>query len=263
MPFPALPPRPLRLSAGFVRRSIVGTALCVVFCLAACVGYPAWQAFQARAILDDEALWNGGLAARQASAEGKETSHDFILNEYDVVVTYRDQAGHEHKGRTKFDTLFSSIDANAQPVVHYDPREPERFALSWAHDQLSGRWASVAGLALVGAAIGIVLLFEARQLLRRLAAARRAAVASDEVELAIARIVRVSQYGRATGLVRYYYRVPTPSGEKQREIAFNAKKGHKPLFADAEETRLLALRSAEAPDRPVVLRNDLYPFETR
>jgi hypothetical protein len=255
---PVLPARPLRLQAGFVRRSYVSIAICATLGLAALVGYPAWQAIEARAIVADEALWSSGVAARRAHAEGTVTSRYIVLKDYDVAVTYVDQAGQEHKGRARFDTLFAAIDLGAEPTVHYDAAAPQRFALSWSHDVQGGRWASVALLALAGAALGVVFAKAAWRALRQLAAARLAAAASDEVELEIAGVV---ESGRVAGVVFYTYRVPTPSGEKEREVSFSAKKGHKPLFAGPEETHLLALRSARAPAEPVVLRSDLYPFE--
>lgn len=138
---------------------------------------------------------------------------------------------------------------------------PSQFASSWVRDLQSAKWGSAAALAVACAGVGIFLLYEATQVLRRLAAARLAAVASDEVELELARIRRDAQYGRGGGMVWYDYRVSTPSGMKEREIGYRAKRGHTPLFADAGQTRIVALQSARAPNRPVVVRSDLFPFE--
>jgi hypothetical protein len=256
-----LPARPLRLRASFVLRTWIAVFMVAGLGLVLLVGVPIWQAGDARAILADEAIWSAGIPAVRAKAEATETSRQLVFNEYDVRVTYLDAKGDEHTGRAQFDTLLSSVGDDSPTTVRYDPRAPDRFVISWAHDLRGSRWASFATLMLAGIGIGGFLLYSCTRVLRRLHAARLAATASEEVELPLTHLEEASQYGRATGLVRYYYRVTTPSGEKQREVVFNRRKGHEPLFADAARTRVLSLRAAGALDEPVVLRNDFFPFE--
>jgi hypothetical protein len=256
-----LPARPLRLRASFVRQTWIGVVIVATLGLAGLVGCPVWQADEARAILADEHVWTSGVPAPRARARATERSQELVFYQYDVAVTYADANGVEHEGRAKFDTLVSSVGDDWPAVVRYDPQAPDRFALGWAHELRGSRWAFLATMVLAGVGMGGFLLYSCARILRRLQAARLAATASEEVELLVTNVEEASQYGRATGLVRYYYTVATPDGEKQREVVFNRKKGHEPLFTDASRTRVLSLRAAAALDEPIVLRSDLFPFE--
>jgi hypothetical protein len=254
--------RPLKVSNAFVRRSWAGAVLFLVFGVAAGLGYPTWQAFEARNILADQALWARGLEAMDGELSGRRTSHNFILNDYKLDVAYVDQSGARHRGQAKFDLFLSSV-GDGEPVeVRYDPQAPGRFVLSWAVAHSGGRWASVAFFIVVGLGIGVACTLAGREALRRLAEARQAARDSDDIEIELESIVQMKQYGRSTGVLTYKYLVSDASGKpRKRSVSFDRRKKHTPIFLDAEKTRVLAVRPRTAADRPIVLRSDFYPFD--
>jgi hypothetical protein len=262
MPSSVLLPRPLRVHARFVRNSYLGAATMFVCGLVMSIAFPVWQVGEAKRILADEALWKSGTLASDANVSGHETSHNFLLNSYRLDVVYTDDKGQEHKAPLEFDTLFSSVDQKSPVDVRYDAQDPTRFVLSWAADMTGARWGSVAFLGLGLGALGLCVIWAGRISLRRLGDARQAGASFEEVEVPLVQVIEMRQYGRATGQLRYRYEV-TRSGGKPRksEVMFNRKKKQEPLFVDPERTRMLAVRTSQAPERPIVLRNDFYPFD--
>jgi len=257
---PQLLQRPLRLHPAFVRKTYLGMIACVVFGLAAAIGMPAWQMGEARRLMAASALWESGTEAEDASVDGRETSHNFLLNSYNLNVEYVDQQGGMHKPKLEFSTLFASIDQKSPLIVKYDPQAPDRFALSWMADMKKSAWASIAFLGGIGIAIGLVCLFAVRQLAQKLAAARRAAVESVESSVALVKIVEMRTNGRATGVMKFQYNTTEGGGKtKLREVLFNVRKQQAPLYFDKEGSRMFVLQPP-APHQPVVLRNDFYPF---
>jgi len=252
---------PLRLHPGFVRRSYLGLCAAVIFGLAASIIYPVLELGEARKLLDATAIWQTGTDAEDATAEGHETSHNFILNSYHLDVEFVDQKGGQHKGKVEFDSLFASVDQKAPVHVKYDPQNPDHFAFSWMIDMKATVWASIAFMSLVGLGIGLLCLVVARQLLQKLAAARRAAVEAVESSVPLVKIVEVRQYGRPTGVMKYKYDTTTAAGKTKRcEVVFNVKKQQAPLYFDQARSRMFVLQPP-APHQPVVLRNDFYPFD--
>jgi hypothetical protein len=253
--------RPLRLHPGFVRKTYLGMAACVVFGLAAAIGMPAWQSTEARKLMAASALWHTGTEAEDASLEGRETSHNFLLNAYNLNVDYVDQQGGQHKAKLEFDTLFASVDQKSPVIVKYDPQAPDRFALSWMIDKMGAAWAAVVFMASIGLGIGLLCLFAFRQLAQKLVAARRAAVDAVEGSVALLKVIEMRQNGRATGVMKYQYNTTDAAGKtKVREVLFNVKKQQAPLYIDQANSKMFVLQPP-APHQPVVLRNDFYPFD--
>ena len=251
---------PLRLHPGFVRKSYLGLCAAVIFGLAAAIIYPVMELGEARKLMDATALWQTGTDAEDASVEGHETSHNFILNSYRLNVEFADQTGALHKGKVDFDSLFASVDQKAPVHVKYDPQNPDRFAFSWMIDMKATAWASIAFMSLIGLGIGLLCLVVARQLLQKLAAARRAAVDAVESSVAVVKIVEMRKNGRATGMMKYKYDTTDAAGKtKRREVLFNVKKQQAPIYFDQAGSRMFVLQPP-APHQPVVLRNDFYPF---
>lgn len=245
-----------------MRNSYLGAALMFLVGFGMSIVFPIWQATEAKRILVDQELWKTGTPAEDVRVSGRETSHNFLLNSYHLNVVYTDAVGGEHTGPLEFDTLFESVDQKSPIDVRYDAKDPTRFALSWAVDLSRARWGSVAFLGLLMGLLGLVVIWSGRGLLRRLAAARHVGASFEELELPLVQVIEMRQYGRATGQMRYRFDVAGPAGKtRKREVVFNRKKKHEPLFVDAERTRMLAVRTSAAPDRPIVLRNDFYPFD--
>jgi hypothetical protein len=251
---------PLRLHPGFVRKSYLGLCAAAIFGLAAAILYPVMELGEARKLMDATATWQTGTDAVDASVEGNETSHNFILNSYHLNVEFVDQQGGQHKGKVEFDSLFASVDQKAPVHVKYDPQNPDRFAFSWMIDVKATAWASIAFMSLAGLGIGLLCLMVARQMIQKLAAARRAAVDAVESSVALVKIVEMRQYGRPTGVMKYKYDTTSAAGKtKRREVVFNVKKQQAPLYFDQAGSRMFVLQPPP-PHQPVVLRNDFYPF---
>jgi hypothetical protein len=258
---PQLLQRPLRLNSGFVRKTYLGMIGCALFGLAMAIALPAMEIAEARGLLAATALWQTGTEAADSSIDGRETSHNFILNSYKLNVEYVDQAGQTHNGKLEFTSLFASVDQKSPAIVKYDPQAPERFALSWMVDMKGSIWAAVAFMSLIGLAVGVGMLFGTRQLAGKLAAARRAAVDAEEGSVPLLKVIEMRQSGRATGVMKYQYNTTDAAGKtKVREVLFNVKKQQAPLYVDEARSKMFVLRPP-APHQPVVLRNDFYPFE--
>jgi hypothetical protein len=257
----AILPGQLRVRSSFVRRSYAAAALSFLLGLGFAIGFPAWQISEAKGIIADKALWASGTPALDASVHGKETSHNFLLNSYDLQVEYATAEGELHEQKIKFDTLFVSVDKNAPVDVHYDPKDPSRMVLSWSVDMTGGRWAAVVFMGAIGL-FGLLFLWAARVQVRNVSDAREAETRFEETDVPLVRLIEMKQYGRSTGVMRYQFHVAHADGTtKKREVSFNFKKNQQPIFVDASRTRMLAVKTTMAPDRPIVLRNDLYPFE--
>jgi hypothetical protein len=251
---------PLRLHPSFVRKSYLGLCAAVIFGLAAAIIYPVLELGEARRLMNATALWQTGTDAEDASVEGHETSHNFILNSYRLNVGFVAQSGREHKGKVEFDSLFASVDQKRPVHVKYDPQNPDRFAFSWMIDMKATVWASIAFMTLVGLGIGLLCLMVARQMTQKLAAARRAAVDAVESSVALVKVIEIRKNGRATGVMKYQYTTSEATGKtKRREVLFNVKKQQAPLYFDQAGSRMFVLQPP-APHQPVVLRNDFYPF---
>src|SRR5689334_14018190 len=91
-------------------------------------------------LLADQALWQSGTPAVDVRLHGREKSNRVILKSYELEVEFLDAQHGVHSGKTEFTSLFSSVDQNKQPEVHYDAKDPHHFALSWAIDVAGGRW---------------------------------------------------------------------------------------------------------------------------
>jgi hypothetical protein len=259
---PILPSRPLRLRRGFVIWSYFGAISLGLVGAVALVAYVVWQLGEARQIQTDQAIWDHGTPAESSSVSGRETSHNFLLNSYELDVEYVDAQGKTHRKKAEFSSLFASVDQKTDADVRYDPANPERFALRWAIDLGGYRWAAFAFMMVAGIGIGIAFLVLALGLFRRVTDARAAAEDSQEVEIELQKVVELSQHGRPTGTSQFHYQLTTEAGKTvKRNVAFRTSKGQSPLYTDAQKTRFLALRASRAPDRPVILRNDLHPFD--
>jgi hypothetical protein len=91
-------------------------------------------------LLADQAQWKSGTAAAGVRVSGREKSNRMILKTYELNVEFFDPQHVLHKGKTEFTSLFTSVDQDRDPQVHYDAKDPTHFALSWAVDVAGGRW---------------------------------------------------------------------------------------------------------------------------
>ena len=94
----------------------------------------------ATGIVSDGSVWDKGTAAPRVRVGGRVKSNRIILKTYELDVDFQDTEGRPHHGHEEFTTLFTSVDQERSPEVHYDASDPNRFVLSWARDVTGGRW---------------------------------------------------------------------------------------------------------------------------
>src|SRR5262245_38079472 len=98
---PLLPLRPFKVRASFVLRRVSGIFLLFVFGCGSLIGAALWQQNEIRKLLGEQALWKDGAIAPSCRVSGKETSHHFIGNDYDLNVSFVDQNGRLHTSHVK------------------------------------------------------------------------------------------------------------------------------------------------------------------
>jgi hypothetical protein len=259
-----LPPPPYRLRSSFVMRQTVGVVLLAACAVGAGGGYAWWQVSEAASIVHDSSLWaSSGVSEVEVSVHGKLTSNKFIFNSYDLDVSFRDEEGRSHHGKSKFETLFARVNEDSPALVRYRPGNPDDFALSWAVDKVPSRWAGVAfmggvGVLLIGGSFGGL----AYQRYRVLQKASRAVREGAEAECKVLRVEDQMANGRPTGYRLFHFLIPdrlTRGVRVEGKEAFHPKKGMAFLFEGGQ--RLLALVPPEAPDKALALREDLYPLD--
>jgi hypothetical protein len=256
---------PLELARRFVVRSWGGGILALAAGAAVGLGFIVWQIAAARDIVADQRVWSEGLAAEDLQISGHETSHNFILNSYELSATFTTRDGESRVGKLSFDAFLQSVDQRAPLEARYDPADPSHVVVSWEMELVRGRWGAVAFLGGVGALIGALLLKVGIHTLGRLFAARRATVSFEELELTVVRVATIRHRGRATGNIMYEFVVPDEARAserrpRKRRISFNENKRETPVFLSPNGRRILAVRPSASRDAPIVLRQDGYPF---
>lgn len=253
-------PIPLRLKSSFVWKNRLGGLVLILAGIGAAVGFGWYERDAVNELIDQSRIWRNGVEASRTEVSGHVTSHDFVLNEYDLNVTFIDANLVQHENNVKFDTFIGKVDQERDPIVHYLANDPDHFALSWAMDVKTSRWAAIVFMV----AIGVILIGGAFTLLgwlalRRLSDAKACAARPDEVLLRIAKIAPQIVKGKQTGN-EYHFTGRTLDGrEIAGKTAFALK--YEPLFADGAKQTMLALVPQENVKRPLVLRGDFYPFD--
>jgi hypothetical protein len=253
-------PTPLRLKSSFVWKTQLGGIALIMVGLVAVAGYAWWQYASVKELIDQSRIWREGTMALKTTVEGSVTSHSFILNDYDLDVTFLDENQVLHQGKLEFSTLISTIDRDREPEVRYGHDDPEKFALSWAMNAKISRWAAIAFMAVVGVGlVGGSFAYIGVMALRRLADARCCALRSNEVVVRITQIVPTKAKGRHVGNQYHFTGRMVDGREVSGKTVFPIK--YEPLFADGAKQTMLVLIPQENVKRPVVVRGDFYPFD--
>ncbi len=250
---PVLPNRPLRVKSSYVVSAYVGALFLFLGGLALIGGVTWWQGGEMRAILHEGHVWSTGKPAGESSVSGKVTSQSFLFHDYKLDVTFTDEEGHTHREHTEFSTLFGTVDKNSEPEVRYDPAHPKDFALAWSQSVSGSRWASAILFWSMGAAFGALLIWLGFLRVRTAGDVKHVAERSTEVAADLISITDVLNRGRRTGARKFRYRTPAVENEV-------TLKGRTPLWADASQRKLVVLVTDMAPTRPVVLLDNLHPF---
>lgn len=254
-----LPARPLSLKKGYVLRHSLGALGCALGAAAIFFFAGRWVLGEAEDIQKMDRIWETGVPAQSADAEGEERSNHFIFYSYNLKVKYRDIEGKDHSAEAEFSSVWTEAKTSSPLVVRYDPKAPNDFALSWAIELGGARWASfgvsVFGLTMIVGVLGII----AWALRRQVVEAKQCAEGSDEVLLDVLSVAPQIVNGQATGATIYRYEMR--GGEPFTGELVLPAKATPPLFADKAEKQMIALISPRAARRPLLIRQDLHPFD--
>jgi hypothetical protein len=250
---------PLRVRTDVQWRFRIFAAAFVVLGALLAASFTSKTRLDVRQLLEERRIWAQGLPARDVSVAGKVSTTRFVSHKYDLTVGYTDKEGKRQVARLTFETLGATLDESVIPEVRYDATHPSQCALNTALAVRWGRIASIVFLFLFGAGgmgIGFVALgLYFGSLLRTYA---HCGTRSDVIAVAITRIIRVERHGEHRQ-TRYKYKYVSPSGQRiSGEVTFPVH--CEPIYADESRQHMIALLSAFAPRRPVVLRNDFHPF---
>ena len=253
-----LPPRPLRLKASFAWKYGLGGAALVLVALCMVVVCAGSAYFSVRDLSEESRIWESGVTAPQASAEGRVKKRRHGRRTCTIDVRYVDANGAPHRHRIEFDMIGRTFDASKPPVVRYLPGDADRFAVSWAVDVRSGRIVGIVLTTLSAGLIGTMFAVLGIRALRRLSRARRRALDSDEVVVEITKVE--PRKGRGNMGNVYHYVGKTAAG---REVSGEETlaRNREPLFADSAGKTMLALVDPADPGPPLVVLRDFHPFQ--
>ncbi len=261
-----LPPRPLRLRKAFVALAIGRAAVALAPALAVIAAACVWQARAAWEVADDARGWERGH-----EVEILESSHDErvifgVVHDVVARASYVDPSGVERGGALRWLSVVD--DGTRGPLeARFDPVRG-RLVLSWAVEARAGRWGWIALAALLLGGLLAACAAAARAMLREYLVARRAARASNELELEVVELVTHDVHGKPSVLeVRYRepreeetigYRESAPSsGDEVRCARFRLAEGGPILLDDG--ARVLAL-CPHGSREVTLVRDDLWPF---
>lgn len=258
-------PTPLEVHRRFVVRSWLGGILALAVGVAATLGFIAWQIGAIRDIARDQRVWSEGLVAGDVRVEGHETSHNFVLNSYELTVTFTTREGQSRSEKRSFETFWESVDQDSALEARYDAADPSWVVLSWQIHAVRGRWYAVVFMLAAGLLIGASFLTLGVVALRRYFVVRGVAAGFEELEVPVVRIVEIRANGRPTGALKYEFVIPdeeaAPGKRPRRHNAtFHHKKGQAPIFLSEDDRTMLAVRPTASRAVPVVPRQDGYPF---
>ncbi len=252
---------PVRLQRSFVRLSLLGILISISVGLFLGGFVMLWlQKGLVVQTLEDSRIWRDGKQAAFGEVSGDVTTNKFVFHKYELKVLYRDDSGRTYRGTTTFDTIFSQVPENAPVQVRYLESDPSQFALSWSMEMRTNRWIEIGLFCAMGLLLlGALCVMIPRTLLRRYFDAMRCLQHSNEVIVHLAKVVQVTDKGRHINTA-YHYVDTNDMGTKIKGVAvFPADR--EPLFADHQKQTMIALVPHATPQRAVVLRDDLYPFE--
>lgn len=259
-----LPPSPWRIRSSFLVRNYFLALLLFILSVAVAVSTIWWQGGEARNIVHQGTIWSTGTPAAWTQTKGTLTSTKLFFLYYQLDVRWGDKKGHLFSGKIEFNSLGKYIDENSPPEVHYDPQNPHSFALSSAVKLGWSRWAMVIFLCLTFTGIGVGLGAWGLSTLRKVRHIQHCASNGEEVTLQCTHIELLrDQTRRPSGQRRYFFRTTAAQSGAVGTGSVLMPAGRQPLFLDANDkkpTQMVALCSAAAPQRPVVLRDDLYPL---
>lgn len=279
-----LPARPLRVPRSYVARSYRWSALVALIALALTGFFWAFSAQGVKRVLRDRDIWERGVPARFSHVTGKSETFLVLITNHTLNVEYVDQQGTRRERAVEFSTMFGGPSSGERAMVRYDPRDPERIAVSPAVDATVRRWMDAAFWFLLGIVVGALPAYGSWALFSRVRLARLVAEDGVEVACEVTSVDdRPDSNGRPSPVRTFYFEVPavapgplvatgtyrdaasrsTPGHPGYRDSVMIDRKDGTPLMIGVKSKRnlLLALVSPRMPHKAQVIRQDLYPFE--
>jgi hypothetical protein len=251
-----LPPRPLRLRRDFVRRGVLAALPWLALSLAL-LGYGLSRGTQEALRLREEArIWEEGHDAGQSIARGQQLTQRSLLRGYVLEVVYNDAEGIIYHRDLSFEAL-AAVDTDQPAKVRYDTADPGRFALSWGIEVMGARWAALGLYSAFFGAAALLLFLLGLGALRPVLDARRAALRSDEVAC---EVLEIRPPKREGGEILYRYRLLGARSPLEGEVSCPRAEGE-PLFMNGRKHILALVAHRARRPRPIILRDDLFPFE--
>lgn len=224
----------------------LGLALLSAALLSASVG--GWR------IYERERTWATGIEASDAHPAGNSERVGFGLVRTDVSVAYVDREGRHHRERVSVRSLLDQPDRSVVPKLRYRPDQPERFAVSWVHEQLAG---SVILLVLLSAGLFAGGLASLSNAWRDRTRERTAAVFEDCRE-ALLDLTHKARGSTRHDVLAYHFRVRDSARLCSRVLGQGRAA---PLFLDARELVAVALYNPRDPEFLLILSEDLRELE--
>jgi hypothetical protein len=251
-----LPGPPYRLKPDYARSQLRAAAVFLSLAVVLGTAMLGYGAFLLRNLVRELVVWKHGEIAAEAAIEGEVKTSRAVFHEYELRVTYRDAAGLEHRVEHDVMSLLEKADTDADPVVWYDPADPQRVAVSWTAQLKWGPLAFSLAMLTIGAFVwlgGLTTAFGAR---RNVRSARACAGAGRELEVRVVKLMPLGNKGKM--LLTYELPASPHARGGKREAVLDWKPI---LIGPPAALRAVALVSPDAPKHPIFPREDLHPFE--
>lgn len=249
-------PPPIAISGGYLWTRSIGGIAAMVGGVAVAALFIVWQAKDLQRLQRDTELYESATAvpAEDVEVEG-EVKTQYFFAEYKLNVAYTDKAGARHNAKVEFDTL-PELDKTSFHAVHYDPANPDRFALNLAVKERGKRLGSILFFGLVGTLLlGGSLGFLGWAAMRTATAWRRISRNGRVVLCTPLKAVEQRQYGRVVSTT-YHFQVPGPPPFNRKQ-AFTPKSGG-PLTVKGQ---VVGMYHPDAPRAVYLLGADFQPLE--
>jgi hypothetical protein len=255
------PQGPYKLRGKFVLYRLLGVVLPVLAAIGCIILYGSMGWDAAALIRHDQQLWSAGGLELPAAVDGEVTTRQFVLNSYDLKVSYKTPDGQVRERALKFDTLGSMPDDQAT-TVRLAPGSLDDFALSSAVDASGKRWAASAffggvGIFLLGGAFGVLAFATSKQWRRVHHAARHGKAVGCQL---LAR-EKVLNQGKDTGAEKLTFRVAVDASRPPLDVSYQLRTKGNDVIALDGGAAVLALVPADAPQGAILLLRDFYPIE--
>jgi hypothetical protein len=203
-----------------------------------------------------EQTWSDGIEPIDAEVVGKSERVALGIVHTEIDVAYVDRHGRAHRERMTATSFRSDPDTTISPTVRYLRDEPERFNVSWVHEQARG---SLILLALVSASLLGGAIASLASAWRNRNHELTATIFEDPRE-ALLDLLSVERHhpGADRDMVTYHFRV-RDSVRRCSVVVGRGQVG--PLFLDRAESVALALYNPRQRTGLLVLSEDLRELE--